>query len=194
MSRRRGQMGANRRSMSRRCTDALRRCGRSTRRLPAGVRRFARLSAAERSTVLRGVAVLLFVEATIRWMRLPRLTRTLGVTFEPQAELGAGVSGGGVALTDSISLKGPAAEGDLTVPVVMARRSVDRLMSVWPLGAGPCLRESLVLGHLIRDRSPVLRVGVARHGPRMRAHAWVEIDGQPVNDPKGFVAFGGPTS
>ena len=187
-------MGANRRSMSRRCTDALRRCGCSARRLPAGVRRFAQLSAAERSLVLRGVTVLLFVEATIRWMRLPRLTRTLGVTFEPQAELGAEVSGGGSVLGDSVSSKGPAAEGDLPVPVVIARRSVARLMSVWPLGAGPCLRESLVLGHLVRDLGPVLRLGVARHGHRMRAHAWVEIDGQPVNDPKGFVAFGGPPS
>jgi hypothetical protein len=141
------------------------------------------------------VAVLLFVEATIRWIRLPRLTRTLGMVFEPQAELGAGSLGGGDAHSDpSVSSKGPAAEGDLTVPVVMARRSVDRLMSVWPLGAGPCLRESLVLGHLVRDREPVLRLGVARHGHRMRAHAWVEIDGQPVNDPQGFVAFGGPTS
>ncbi len=184
-------MGANRRSTLQRCIDALRRCGCSARRLPAGARRFAQLGAVERSTVLRGVTVLLFVEATIRWVRLPRLTRTLGVAFEPQT----GESGGGVALADSsVSSKGPAAEDDLTVPTVMARRNVDRLMSVWPLGAGPCLRESLVLGHLIRDQGPVLRVGVARHGHRMRAHAWVEVDGQPVNDPKGFVAFGGPTS
>ena len=188
-------MGTNRRSLSRRCTDALRRGGRSARRLPAGLRRFARLGAAERSTVVRGVVVLLFVEATIRWMRLPRLTRALGVAFEPRAELGAGGPGEAAVLSDSPGgTKGPAAEGDLTVSVVMARRSVDRLMSVWPLGAGPCLRESLVLGHLIRDQKPVLRLGVARHGHRMRAHAWVEIDGQPVNDPEGFVAFGGATS
>lgn len=163
--------------------------------MPAGLRRFAQLSATERSILLRGLAVLLFVEATIRWMRLPRLTRLVGVTFDPRTELGAEDAAGGSALSvASVSSKGPAAEVDLPEPVVMARRNVNRLMSVWPLGAGPCLRESLVLGRLIRDKDPVLRLGVARHGYRMRAHAWVEIERRPVNDPKGFVAFGGPTS
>jgi hypothetical protein len=189
-------MGANRRTLARRYADALRRCGRSARLLPTGLRRLARLTAAERLTLLRGATVLLFVEATIRWMRLPRLTRALGVRFEPRAESGHGGSAGGVPSPDASSPtpRGPAAEADLPVAVVRARQSVDRLMRVWPLGAGPCLRESLVLGHLIRADAPVLRLGVARHGDRLRAHAWVEIDGQPVNDPKGFIAFGGRTS
>jgi hypothetical protein len=177
-------MGANQRSFARRCADALRRCGRSARLVPSGLRRFARLTAAERLALLRGVTVLLFVEATIRWVRLPRLTRALGVRFEPWSESGR----------PSLTSKGPAAEADLPVAVVRARQNVDRLVRVWPLGAGPCLRESLVLGHLIQAEAPVLRLGVARHGGRIRAHAWVEIDGQPVNDPKGFVAFGGPTT
>ena len=188
-------MGANQRTLARRCRDVLRRCGRSARLLPSGLRRFARLGAAERLMILRAVAVLLFVEVTIRWVRLPRLARLLGVAFEPRSEPGAGDREGDFPPTDTtITSEGPAAEHDLTVPVALARRSVTRLMRIWPLGAGPCLRESLVLGRLIRDKSPVLRLGIARHGHRMRAHAWVEIDGRPVNDPEGFVAFGGPTS
>ena len=188
-------MGANQRTLARRCLDALRRCSRSVELLPSGLRRYARLGAAERLMILRAIAVLLFVEATIRWVRLPRLARLLGVTFEPRSELGAGDQEGlSLPADTTITTKGPAAELHLPVPVAMARRSVTRLMRIWPLGAGPCLRESLVLGRLIRDEAPVLRLGVARYGHRLRAHAWVEIGGRPVNDPEGFVAFGGPNS
>jgi hypothetical protein len=192
-------MGANRRSFARRCSDALYRCGRSARFLPAGLRRFTQLSAAERRTTLHALTVLLYVEATIRWTRLPRLSRTLGIALQPQASTSgdrrlsvAGPTGPLVAVMEQAreaDLPEPVAEADLPEPVARASRSVGRWMRIWPLGAGPCLRESLVFGHLIRDRSPVLRLGVARHGYRMRAHAWIEVDGRPVNDPKGFVAF-----
>jgi hypothetical protein len=201
-------MGANRRSFARRCTDALHRCGRSARLLPTGLRRFIQLSAAERRTTLHALTVLLYVEATIRWTRLPRLSGTLGIGLQPQASTSGGrrLSAGGplgplVTSTErapgthfiepvaEADLPEPVAEADLPEPVARARRSVGRWMRIWPLGAGPCLRESLVLGHLIRDRSPVLRLGVARHGYRMRAHAWIEVDGRPINDPQDFVAF-----
>jgi hypothetical protein len=183
-------MGANQRSFGRRCIDVLHRCGRSARLLPAGLRRFAQLSATERRTTLHALTVLLYVEATIRWTRLPRLSQRLGIALQP----GAGTSGdhppgfGGATVPLVASMR-PAAEADLPEPVARARRSIGRWMRIWPFGAGPCLRESLVLGHIIRDRSPVLRLGVARHGYRVRAHAWIEVDGQPVNDPQGFVAF-----
>ena len=185
-------MKANQRGMLRRCTDALRRCGRSARYLPVALPRFARLPAAERRTTLKVLAVLLVVEAVIRFTRLPRLSRALGVEFAaPPGGQPAGEAGGAGAFGPTLTSKGPADEADLPEDVARARRCVDRIMPLWPLGAGPCLRESLVLGHLIRDRRPVLRLGVARHGHRIRAHAWIELDGQPVNDPEGFVAFGG---
>lgn len=187
-------MAANQRSMLRRCTDALGRCRRSLRSVPAGLHRFSQLPTAERRATVYAFAVLLFVEATIRWSRLPRLSRALGVAFDARGNRVIGGSGSVAELEGSpLTTMEVTREDDLSEQVVRARRSVERLMRIWPLGAGPCLRESLVLGHLIRDRDPVLRIGVARHGYRMRAHAWIELDGQPVNDPKGFVAFGGST-
>lgn len=186
-------MRANQRSLGRRCVDALHQCGRSARLLPAGLRRFTQLSAAERRMTLHALTVLLYVEATIRWTRLPRLSRTLGIALQPQASTsGDHPPNVGESTGPLVASMEPAPDVDLPEPVARARQSIDRLMRIWPLGAGPCLRESLVLGHLIRDRSPLLRLGVARHGYRMRAHAWIEVDGRPVNDPQGFVGFNAP--
>jgi hypothetical protein len=45
---------------------------------------------------------------------------------------------------------------------------------VWPFG-DTCLRRALVLGHHLRDQSPVLRIGVtADRSEDVAAHAWVE--------------------
>jgi hypothetical protein len=125
------------------------------------------------------------VESTIRWTRLPRLASTLGVRLHLDAR-----AGDAAPAHDASTPLPPPPDEDLDDTIVVARRNVARLMYVWPLGAGPCLRSSLVLGHLIRDRDPVLRLGVARVGHRLRAHAWIEVDGVPVNDPEGFLAFG----
>jgi hypothetical protein len=60
-----------------------------------------------------------------------------------------------------------------TEPWVRAARRV-----VGPRGGrGRCLRESLVVGVLLRHHDPVLRIGVARPSSQLAAHAWVEIDG-----------------
>jgi hypothetical protein len=179
-------MGSNRRSLARRWRDAGDRCLRSARAIPRATRILVRLPRAEQRATLRALLTLACVEATIRWVRLPRLAEMLGVRMQvhPPALPSTAALGGDVTFT------GPAPETELPTALVTARRSVDRLMRLWPLGAGPCLRESLVLGHLIRDRDPVLRLGVARHGYRVRAHAWVEVGGLPVNDPEGFTAFG----
>jgi hypothetical protein len=173
-------MGANRRSLPRRWRDGARRCRATARQLPAAFVRFARLPAGDRRATIRALATLLVVESTIRWVRLPRLARMLGVdlqarppTFPPPSVATVIRSG-----------------DDLAEPLARARRSVARLMAIWPFGAGPCLRESLVLGHLVREHHPVLRLGVARHGRRPRAHAWIEVDDLALNDPEGFVAFG----
>jgi hypothetical protein len=175
-------VGANRRSLARRWRDALLRCTDSLRRAPSAFQRFLRLPVQERRTLLHALVTLLFVEATIRWTRLPRIASALGVRLhvDPQRPSAA----------PSYPPPPPPPDADLAVAIVDARRNVARVMDVWPLGAGPCLRSSLVLGHLIRDRDPVLRLGVARVGHRLRAHAWIEVDGVPVNDPEGFLAFG----
>ncbi|KPQ20048.1 MAG: Transglutaminase-like superfamily [Halomonas sp. HL-93] len=47
-----------------------------------------------------------------------------------------------------------------------------------------CLRRSLLLWWILTKRcaQPQLRVGVALRDGNLKAHAWVEIDGQPVNE------------
>jgi hypothetical protein len=47
-----------------------------------------------------------------------------------------------------------------------------------------CLRRSLLLWWLLRGEGieTVLRVGVNREGGTLRAHAWVEHAGRPLND------------
>lgn len=55
-----------------------------------------------------------------------------------------------------------------------------RVSRHWPLG-DTCLRVSLVSGFLLRHRNPVLRVGVARLDGEVKAHAWIEMDGIPLD-------------
>ena len=49
---------------------------------------------------------------------------------------------------------------------------------------GQCLEESIVLWWLLkRQRLPAeLQIGGRRKGAEFEAHAWVELDGNPVND------------
>jgi len=51
-------------------------------------------------------------------------------------------------------------------------------------GGASCLVRSLALVGLMRRRgfAAELRVGVGKTSPRLEAHAWVELDGVPVND------------
>jgi hypothetical protein len=51
-------------------------------------------------------------------------------------------------------------------------------------GGASCLVRSLALLGLLRRRGigAELRVGVGATAPRLEAHAWVELDGVPVND------------
>ncbi len=64
----------------------------------------------------------------------------------------------------------------------------------WPLGPGPCLRSALVEGRALRRRQPVLRLGVAggRSGGPLVAHAWVEVDGRPLEAQAGFLPLTRP--
>lgn len=57
-------------------------------------------------------------------------------------------------------------------------RAVDRTARWLPL-PNTCLRRALALGWLLRDLRPALRIGVKSTAP-FRAHAWIEINGQPV--------------
>lgn len=63
-----------------------------------------------------------------------------------------------------------------------------------------CLPTSMALRHLLQRQgiAGTLRVGVRKNGPALDAHAWVELDGQPLNDSadvqQRFLAFSEPLS
>lgn len=51
-----------------------------------------------------------------------------------------------------------------------------RVARRWPAGPGPCLRQSLVTGHVLRRHSPLLHLGVIRAGADdFLGHAWIEL-------------------
>jgi len=52
-----------------------------------------------------------------------------------------------------------------------------------------------VAGHLLRTHEPSVRVGVAKsENDLLVAHAWLEIDGQPLEVVSGYVPFERPIS
>lgn len=63
-------------------------------------------------------------------------------------------------------------------------QSVNRAAHHWPGFNPTCLPRSLVLWHLLRRRgAPAqLRIGVTKEGEQLSAHAWVENEGQVIND------------
>jgi hypothetical protein len=114
---------------------------------------------------MHAVAVLVVVEILIRWVPLPRLSRALGIEVNLQ----------------------PARSEAVRLPVdelpARARRQLEctrRVADAWPFSRGPCLRRALVGGHLIRHLHPAVRLGVAGAGDTLLAHAWLEIDGRPM--------------
>jgi hypothetical protein len=54
-------------------------------------------------------------------------------------------------------------------------RLVDALARRWPFGRGPCLRQALVAGHVLRRHGPVLRLGAALSESDVVGHAWLEV-------------------
>jgi hypothetical protein len=136
--------------------------------LGAGTRFVATRRPGDRWLAATALLTLVRVEVLIRRLPLPRVADRLGIEFSTP----------------------PSSMADLgRPPASWAARRRDiaaGLLDVWPYGTGPCLRESLVLGHLLRRERPVLRLGVQRPNSTLEAHAWVELAGQPVNDPQGF--------
>jgi hypothetical protein len=57
-------------------------------------------------------------------------------------------------------------------------RAVQIVMRRWPWGArGPCLRQALVSGWMLRHRRPHLVLGAGRDARGTLAHAWLLVDG-----------------
>lgn len=149
-------------------------------------RRLIRLPLRDQLSTLHAFCALVVTELLIRWVRLPRLAALAGVSLavaprEP-------CSGGG---TSALWSGRAGVDDSASVRVDRAVRSVRRVVRTWPFGAGSCLRESLVLGHLLRSRSPILRVGVTSVDQLVAAHAWLEVDGRRFGEQPGFVELRG---
>lgn len=107
------------------------------------------------------------VEVAVRTLPLPTVARVAGVPLVGSGAV-AGARPPDDAAHDGWALLTPRerARGELALRAVEHR----------PFRA-TCLRRSLLLGHLLRSRGPVLRVGVKKVAGVVSAHAWVEIDG-----------------
>ena len=138
------------------------------------LRRGLKLPPRELVTMVHAVVVLGVVEMLIRWVPLPRLARVLGIRVNLAP-----------ARTDAQQLPleqlPPRARREL--------RCTRRVADVWPLSKGPCLRRSLVAGHLLRRHHPAVRLGVAGTGAELVAHAWLEIDDRPLESVAGLSVF-----
>jgi hypothetical protein len=157
--------------------DAARTLGSGHGPASARVGAFLRLPPRDRLTAVHALAAATLVELLIRQVRLPVLARLAGVA------LGRDRPAGGDSPPEE---RGPAAGPD----VARAVRSTRRVLRSWPFArGGTCLREALVLGHLLRARSPVLRIGVAHGKAGLLAHAWLEVDGLVLGDSRGFATF-----
>lgn len=124
--------------------------------------------------MLHVMAVLGVVELLIRSVPLPRLSRFLGLRV------------------DLAPVRQQAEPLSATALPLRARRQVRcaaRVAAVWPFSKGPCLRRSLVVGHLLRQYDPAVRLGVAGSGDAILAHAWIEIDGRPLESVTEFDVF-----
>lgn len=125
-----------------------------------------RLSPRELATTARAAIVLIVVEASIRWVSVPRLSRTLGVRL-------------------NLAPPGPVAQlavEDLPESARRALYATRRVTRFWPFCEGPCLRRALVGGHLIRDLDPAIRIGIGGTVDSLRAHAWLEVGDRPLED------------
>jgi hypothetical protein len=147
-------------------------------RLRERIRRVHRLPPRELLSSLHALGVLVVVELLIRKVRLTKLTRLLGVRLD---------------LTPS----SPATPKPIELSETSLRqlRATARVVDVWPFCEGPCLRQSLVAAHMLRDRGAAVRLGLTGAGDQVGAHAWVEIDGMPLEDVRHFaVLHSTPTS
>jgi hypothetical protein len=137
------------------------------------VRASRRLSWADRLRSLATLGLLAAAEIGLRTRPLPTVARWFGVPISTTAATGDT----GQMWTEL--------SADERHRLAVTGSVADR----WPFGRGPCLRQALVEGWVLRQRHPVLRLGVATAGSAILAHAWVEVDGRSLHEPGGFLPF-----
>lgn len=134
------------------------------RRFPPFVVRWTRNA----TSVAYGLFWLAVVEVGLRVVSLPSLARRLGVRLS-------------LAETDTPHVH----DSCVLSPTETKRlRVLWRLTRRWPFGQGPCLRQAMVEGRIVRRMKPVLRIGVENSSRTAResllAHAWIELAGKPL--------------
>lgn len=110
----------------------------------------------------RALLLLLRVERGLRRGTLPTLADDLGITLD----------------LDSSSEPDPV-PAVLPASTQITVRAAERVLRRWPFG-DTCLRRCLVLGVVLADLHPVLRIGVKSDGAGFAAHSWLEVDGHPT--------------
>jgi hypothetical protein len=103
---------------------------------------------------------------------LPVLARFAGVSLDSDA----------TAASEDAPVSAPEVEGPALSWLSPSERRRLRIIEIvadrWPFGEGPCLRQALVAGRVLRRLHPRLSLGVARRPSRgLVAHAWLELDG-----------------
>ena len=73
---------------------------------------------------------------------------------------------------------------DASIEIIRSLQRAQRIVKHSVGINGTCLTRSLTLWALLRRRGVLteLRVGIRRHEGKLEGHAWVEFDGQPVNE------------
>ena len=139
-----------------------------------GAARTLRLPPRSIATTVRVAALMVAVELMVRRLPLPRVASILRVRLDLRP---TSVSEAPVDVA--------------TLPAVAQRQitCTNRVADVWPFSDGPCLRRTLVAGRLMRRCNPSIRIGLRGADTDMVAHAWLEIDGQPLEDVSDIGAF-----
>ena len=125
--------------------------------------RLRQLSAAERGFLFQAACALPIVDLALPLLGFVRLRSLLSRDVSSTTRRTGGPR------------RGLTPEAQARLIAVAARRGP------WRVG---CLRESLLLWWLLRRRGAdaELRVGVREAAGGIAAHAWVELDGRPLND------------
>ncbi len=146
----------------------------SIRRAGRIVSRAWALPLADRIAIVRMLGLATTIEIGLRTIRLPALARVLGVRLnwsnDPSSR--------------------PGIPGSLDADDRRRLTNVIRVMRHWPFAEGTCLRQSLMLGRVLRDRHPLLRIGVQGRDGDIVAHAWVEMDGVALGGRDGYLPLG----
>lgn len=129
------------------------------------------LSVPERLLLVRMVGLASVIELGLHTVRLNRLAKVLGVTLD-------------------WSKDPPSPPGIPTSLGTDERRKVTnvlRVMRHWPFAEGTCLRQSLMLGRVLKNHDPLLRIGVQGRDGEIVAHAWIEFDGVALGGQDGYL-------